>query len=156
NFRFLRVEYWSWTERVSFLILACVGWAALGIAGAHVRALERFEQVPGSAIIGSFGGRAFADFVNRRLPNTPERDLLLEINQIQSEPGGKSIQPPTYAQMQRAFTGGGAEHFPLWAAGGALLAAPVMQDDFGRQARRWTRVLPVFYALIVPLALAVF
>jgi hypothetical protein len=154
NYRFLRVEYWSWTERINFLLIVALGWAALGIAGAHYRAWRRFQEIPPQSTYGSFAGPDFAAFLQRTLPATPERELLLEINRRQSGGDPQPLVLPTPAQMERAFLGGGVERFPLWALGGPLTASRLLGDYWltGSVAR----VLPVIYAFLLPLAFASF
>jgi hypothetical protein len=154
NFRFLRVEYWSWTERVNFLLIVALGWAALGISGAHYRAFWRFQVIPPQSRYGSFAGPDFARFLQKELPPTPERDLLLEISQRQSAPDGQPLALPTPAQMERAFLGGGPESLPLWALGGPLTASR-WRGDYGIGGAI-PKLLPGLYAALLPLALASF
>jgi hypothetical protein len=155
NFRFLRVEYWSWTERASFLMIVALGWAALGIGGAHYRAWRRFQRIRPQSSYGSFAGQEFAEFIEKVLPPTRERQLLLEINRRQSVPDGRPLQLPDTAQVERAFLGGGSERFPLWALGGPLSASSFLEDN-PFQSQAIATALPVFYALLLPLALASF
>ncbi len=155
NFRFLRVEYWSWTERFNVLLIVALGWAALGIAGAHYRAWRRFEEIRPESRYGSFAGPDFARFLEERLPPTPERELLLEINRRQSAPDGKPLVLPDSAQMERAFLGGGAERFPLWVLAGPLNASGFLGES-PYEFQTLTKFLPVLYAVLLPLALASF
>ncbi len=156
NFRFARVEYWTWTERVSFLLIVAAGWAALGIAGAHHRAWMRLAIfMPAQSRYGSFAGDGFARFLDNAMPDTPEREMLREIGRRQFESGEMPATVPTPTQIERAFVGGGAEKFPLWAAGG-----PIEGSSF-LTFRNWIggqplQMIPMIYAGLLPFALAVF
>jgi hypothetical protein len=152
HYRFLRVEYWSWTERINFLLVVVLGWAALGIAGAHYRAWRRFQEIPPQSTYGSLAGPDFAAFAQRTLPATPERELLLEINRRQSSGDPQPLVLPTPAQMERAFLGGGGERFPLWVLGGPLTAARLLGDYW--LTGSLARALPVIYAFLLPVAFA--
>jgi len=154
NFRFLRAEYWSWTERVNFLLIAVLGWAALGIGGAHYRAWRCFQEMPPQSRYGSFAGPDFARFLQKELPATPERELLLEINRRQSANDRQPLALPTPPEMERAFLGGGPESFALWALGGPLTASTLLGDR--GMGGTIPKLLPVLYAVLLPLAVASF
>jgi tetratricopeptide (TPR) repeat protein len=77
------LRYWSSGERIGFLLLGIVAWAAIAIVGNSVAAILRSSSTPISAISGNLAGPVSEGYF-RSLPPTPGRDLLLAQNYLQS------------------------------------------------------------------------
>ncbi len=75
---FSNLSYWNRTERLTLLLIALLGWLAMGIAGHYADALTHSEFAPAAVRNGSYAGQN-ARWHLQRLPASPERDLLLAI-----------------------------------------------------------------------------
>ena len=77
GFFFFGLEFWSRRDRIAFLSIALLGWLAAGAVGSYMSGILRAAASPLSLVGGSLAGPVNRQYLEKRLPPTPERDLLL-------------------------------------------------------------------------------
>jgi Tfp pilus assembly protein PilF len=77
RFSFFNVEYWSRSDRIAFFLIGVAGWLTLGAAGAITQIRVRVYSMPLSVGAGSLAGPVTTSYIEKNLPPSPERDLLL-------------------------------------------------------------------------------
>jgi len=71
------LEFWSRRDRIAFLSIALLGWLAAGAVGSYMSGILRVAAAPLSLAGGSLAGPVNREYLEKHLPPTPERDLLL-------------------------------------------------------------------------------
>jgi tetratricopeptide (TPR) repeat protein len=87
---FFVTGYLSRQERIGFLSIVLVGWFSAGIIGQYVNGILRIAAVPLSMTTGSYAGPITALWLERHLPPSRERDLILAFAYQQSGENSKA------------------------------------------------------------------
>ncbi len=83
-FSWLTLHYWTRSQRLAFLTIVLLAWLAVGAVGGIGQSVLRVATWPLGSGVGSFAGPATVWFLERRLPESPDRDLLLALAHQQS------------------------------------------------------------------------
>ncbi len=83
-FSWLTVHYWTRGQRLALFTIVLLAWFSIGVIGGILQAVLRVAAWPLGSGVGSFAGPATVWFLERRLPASPDRDLLLALAQQQS------------------------------------------------------------------------
>jgi tetratricopeptide (TPR) repeat protein len=132
RFRFLGMEYWTRQERIAFLTLASLGWYSAGLSTGMIAAILRVAAMPVSMSGGNLAGPVNLQYLEERLPASPERDLLLALAHQQSGNTEKAEQ--LYRQLPQL-----AES---WNNLGALLHTTGHADEARRAYERALQMDP--------------
>jgi tetratricopeptide (TPR) repeat protein len=84
GFTWFNLVYWDRRDRVRFLTIVLAVWYAGGVSGILVAGLLRYVSMPIGFVMGSLAGPVSTYYIEKRLPETPERNLLLAVAYQQS------------------------------------------------------------------------
>ncbi len=79
GFSWLNAIYWDRRQRVAFFSMVVVSLFSAGMLLQYLQGILRWAAAPISFGMGSFAGPVTTWYLESRLPQTPERDLLLAI-----------------------------------------------------------------------------
>jgi tetratricopeptide (TPR) repeat protein len=80
----LSFQHWSLSQRIAFLSIVAVAWVGSGIEAGMLRGIGRVAAAPISLAMGSLNGPVSRDYLERTVPASPERDLLLAYSNQQA------------------------------------------------------------------------
>jgi tetratricopeptide (TPR) repeat protein len=90
-------QHWSLAQRIAFLTIALVAWVGTGIETGILAGIGRVAATPLNMAMGSLAGPVPRDYLERSVPASPERDLLLAFSNQRS--GRPDRAEPLYRSL---------------------------------------------------------